>query len=75
MLQRRHELHRFYGLHRCRTESFGSSGFTGVDVRTDTDVTVRAMGVVRAICFLVYLLGVQLSSPKRAAYWKRPPGD
>ena len=37
----------------------GSSGFTGVDVRTDTDVTVACVGAVRAICFLVYLLGVQ----------------
>ncbi len=34
-LQRRHELHRFYGLHRVEQNTFGSSGFTGVDVRTD----------------------------------------
>ncbi|VUC73029.1 Uncharacterised protein [Salmonella sp. NCTC 11881] len=56
--------------------TFGSSGFTGVDVRTDTDITVACDGCLyEPFDSSLISLGVQLSYPKRATYLKRPPGD
>src|SRR5690606_11368901 len=55
--------------------TFGSSGFTGVDVRTDTDVTVACNGCCTSHLIPLLPLAFNLSSPKRAAFVKRPLGD
>jgi hypothetical protein len=47
--------------------TFGSSGFTGVDVRRDTDVTVSVRWVLYEPFDSSFIsLGVQLSYPERA---------